>query len=149
MESIIVTVKRAGELQEYDLAVRPDVPISQISAFISNGFGWNAAPNNGEVNYVIEVIPPGKKLPAHETLEDADVGDGARLVFHPVSVLTEEQVNNLRKVILNNNPEQQPPSGTPFVGHRSLSKPETNNESTPDYSKNSYGYVFKQIDDDS
>jgi len=148
MDTIIVTVKRADASQEFDLAVRTDVPVLQLSAFIAEGLKWNFDPHGLTVTFEVEATPPGRKLVAQETLFDAQVPDGARLTFHPVFSLATAPPAIPPAEIAGSQPVPKPASGTPVVGRRGLKIPAPADEPEVDHHDNSSGYVLKQIDKD-
>lgn len=132
MESIIITVKRSDESSEYDLAVQTDVPLAQLSDFITEGLNWNSE----GWNFEIKIEHAEQSLLPEETLNDAGVLDGAKLIFLPEKLHGKDD-------------ESQPPdliNETPDTGKRRKiwsdrkdSPGEVNNEPVT-------GYGFTQID---
>lgn len=81
MGPILITVKRSDEDREYDLAVQPDLPLSQISEFIAAGLHWEIE----ESGFEIKDLQTGIVLDSSNTLADAIVWHGTRLEFTPMS----------------------------------------------------------------
>lgn len=74
MESVIITVKRKGDLQGRDLEVPLDITAGDLLQEISRSLGWGD-------QYDIYVSPQERILGKQETLADAEVWDGSTLVF--------------------------------------------------------------------
>ncbi len=81
MDRVIVTVAREGEAQARDLDLPADVPAGELAALVAAVLQWNGL----GAGYTIRAVPPGRVLGAHETLLDAGVWDGARLIFEPAT----------------------------------------------------------------
>jgi len=79
MDPILITVKRSDEACEYDLAVQPDLPLSQVVEFIANGLNWKPE----EWDFDVMDSQTGRKLDQTRTLSDANVWHGAKLDFIP------------------------------------------------------------------
>jgi hypothetical protein len=145
MDTIIITANRTGDSEEYDLAVRTDIPISQLSEFIAQGLKWNVDTNGQAVIYKVEIVPPGRKLRPDVTLADAQARNGARLIFHKVLHLEADQTNASTedsKVIL------QVSTDNPVIGHRGLKTSTLSESLANEQQGETRGYTFKQIDEE-
>ena len=78
MESAIVTIQREGEAWVQDIEVPLDMSASELAQQLALALGW---PGDLE----IYAVPPQRVLAPHETLAQAGVWDGARLIFRPSS----------------------------------------------------------------
>ncbi len=146
MEQVIITVNRAGETQEIDLLVQPDMPISRLVSYIAEGLHWNKDNRGQAITYDVEAIPPGRILNSHETLASVEAWDGARLVFYPVPKPPEQSPKASPANIDDSKPILQPSSESPIVGRRGIKAPDR--QTGEDSPAGSPGYTLKQIDDD-
>jgi hypothetical protein len=148
MDTIIVTVTRAGEAQERDLVVQPDVPVAQLAAYIAEGLRWNTGGQGQSIIYEVEAVPPGRKLMPQETLASAQVWDGARLTFHPVAQSAAAPANISPVSSVASKVEAQPASDHPVVGRRQLRTPVKDDAPDAESPTGSNGYILKRVDDD-
>jgi len=81
MDPILITVKRSDEDREYDLAVQPNLPLSEVVKFISEGLHWELINSEFEVTD----LQTGNKLDLDQTLAEANIWHGSRLEFTPIS----------------------------------------------------------------
>ncbi len=137
MERIIVSLSRRGDGQELDLEVPVDLPVGTLIQEIGLALGWG---DRGE----IYADPPGRILYPHETLAQAGVWDGARLLF-------QEQGYGGPPP---SPPRSTPPGGEgPVRGWRPLDlgqPPISSSPPAPDTSSppSSGGFVWKRVDED-
>lgn len=129
MERVIVSLSRRGEGRELDLEVPIDLPVGTLIQEIGLALGWG----EGE----IYVDPPGRVLRPRETLAQAGVRDGARLLFQDVG----------------SHGGPPPPEGEgPLRGWKPLDMgqpPISSPPPTPDTSPpSSGGFVWKRVDED-
>ena len=89
MQRVIVTVKRENEARVRDLDVPADVPVAQLTEMITQALHWDTDQAGSRVEYQLEANPGKRLLKPEDTLESAQVWDGAWLVFHPLRELTE------------------------------------------------------------
>ena len=82
MESILVTLKRAGEVKGRDLELPLNMPTGQLAIELAELYGWNLDNAGYPILYELEAHPPGRRLNTHETLAQSQVWDGSLLVLH-------------------------------------------------------------------
>lgn len=78
MDRCLLTVKREGRSAWKDLEVPVDMPASDLVSALVKALRWEDVSQN--VSYTglrLRVDPPGRLLGPEETLEDANVKDGA------------------------------------------------------------------------
>ncbi|MFN3761979.1 MAG: EsaB/YukD family protein [Anaerolineae bacterium] len=131
MERVIVSLSRRREEGELDLEVPADILVGTLTQEIALALGWG---DRGE----IYADPPGRILYPHETLAQAGVWDGARLLF-------QEQGYG--------GPQRLPGGEGPVRGWRSLDlgePPISSSSHAPDTSSPppSGGFVWKRVDED-
>ncbi|MBO9362953.1 MAG: EsaB/YukD family protein [Thermoflexus sp.] len=137
MERMIVSLRRGND--ERDLEVPSGITVQMLLQELAFALGW-------EDGCSLEAHPPGRLLRPEETLAQAGVRDGARLILiagksgsrgpmagHPQS----------------RGPQDQPPDQGPLRGWRPLgvdSHSSTSSDETT--SPPSGGFVWKQVDED-
>ncbi len=131
MERVIVSLSRRREEGELDLEVPADIPVGTLVQEIALALGWR---DQGQ----IYADPPGRILYPYETLAQAGVWDGARLLF-------QEQGDG--------SPPRLPGGEGPVQGWRPLDlgqPPISSSSPAPDTSSppSSGGFVWKRVDED-
>jgi len=133
MEFIIVTLKKEEDANELDLEVPRQMRLVQELAL---ALGWSG-------DYRVFANPPARLLAPHETLAQAGVWDGARLI------LTRGGYIPVESMVSVTTPAPTPPPGGPLGGWRPL---DLGNQpplaSPPPSSPSSGGFNWKRIDDD-
>lgn len=141
MERVIVTLSRPGEGKELDLEVPLDIPIGTLIQEVALALGWDS-------RNVMYADPPGRVLQPYETLAQAGVWDGARLLF-------QEQASYTGGPPPPPLPSSAPSSGGegPVRGWRPLDPgqpPAPSPPPVPDAPPSSSpgGFVWRQVDQD-
>jgi len=86
MSRIIITVKKSEDASERDVEVPADIPVAELSGLIARALRWPVSSPGQTVEYGIECRKAGTepcRLNSSESLAQAGVWDGARLIFHP------------------------------------------------------------------
>jgi hypothetical protein len=138
MERIIVSVQRGND--EKDLEVPSDITVRALLQELSFALGW-------EDGYSLEAHPLGRLLRPEETLAQAGVWDGARLI------LVAGKSGGIGRGMDHGHrgPQEQPPDQGPLRGWRSLglnlstSTPSSSDEIAPPPSG---GFVWRRVDED-
>jgi len=135
MEWIIVTVKRQGESQEYDLELSADLSAEALVRELSLIWGWKEA-------YEVYAQPPGRILAPHETLAQAGVLDGARLLLQP------PYKGKLTPQVTATSSQTQSPSPQegPVIRWRPLGELAEQPPVEPESLPSSGGYTWKRLD---
>lgn len=147
MQRVIVTVKREGDIQAYDLDVPAEVAIEHLATLITQALQWdNDQTVQQPIQYQIKADPPGRVLDATKTLVEAGVWDGAWLVFQPIQ-LTSRAASSSSKPIP---PPMRPtPSSDPVTGWRPLDIDLPSEDEVPDQKEDSTPtsrFVWKRLD---
>jgi hypothetical protein len=129
MDRIIITVKRQGESQEYDLELPADLSAEALVRELSLIWGWKEA-------YEVYAQPPGRLLAPHETLAQTGVWDGARLLLQPP-----------RAAVSSQTPSPLTQEG-PVVRWRPLGVAIEQPPAEPESPPSSGGYTWKRVDQD-
>jgi len=138
MERIIVSVQRRND--EKDLEVPSDITVWTLLQELSFALGW-------EDGYSLEAHPPGRLLRPEETLAQAGVWDGARLIL----VAGKSGGRGPGVDHGHRGPQEQPPEQDPLQGWRPLglnlssSTPSSSDTAAPPPSG---GFVWRRVDDD-
>lgn len=137
MERVIVSISRPDQ-GELDLEVPVDLPVGVLVQELALALGWDA---RGE----LYADPPGRKLSPSETLAQAGIWDGARLLFQgPGSAGSTPPPP----------PPPPPPAGEgPLRGWQPLDLGQAPTSSAPQTSGTtspfpSGGFVWKRVDED-
>jgi len=138
MERIIVTVQRRGESQECDLEVPADLSAEALVRELSLAWGW------GEI-YEVYAQPPDHLLAPHESLAQAGVWDGARLILQPAGAgrPAPQEAGAPTQV-----PPLSPPPPGPVKGWRPLGVTVGQPSVEPEPPPSSGGYTWKRVDED-
>jgi len=132
MERIIVTIKCQDESQERDLELPADLSTEALVRELSLAWGWKDT-------YEIYAQPPERLLAPHETLAQAGVRDGARLIVQPSGRRwSQGDVASSRT----------PPLGGPVIGWRPLGVTAGQPPAEPEPPPSSGGYTWKRVDED-
>jgi len=86
MSRIIITVKRSEDASERDVEVPADIPVATLSELIARALRWPVSSPGQTVEYGIECRKAGAepcRLNSGESLAQAGIWDGVRLIFHP------------------------------------------------------------------
>jgi len=138
MERVIVSVQRGND--EKDLEVPSDITVRALLQELSFAFGW-------EDRYNLEARPPGRLLRPEETLAQAGVWDGARLIL--VAGKSEGRGPGVDRG--HRGPQEKPPEQGPLQGWRPLdlnlssSTPSSSDETAPPPSG---GFIWRRVDED-
>jgi len=81
MQRVLVSVKRKGEKDGYDLEVPAGVKAKELSRMIARALGWDEAPPGMEFGYRLKATPPKRALHAEETLADVSAWSGSYLTL--------------------------------------------------------------------
>ena len=92
-----MTVKGEGQARVRDVELSADLPVERIVTEVAEGLGWSTDHAGNRLVYDVEAHPPGRNLRGDETLAQAQVWDGAWLVFR----------------LRNEGPVQEPPTVVP------------------------------------
>jgi hypothetical protein len=137
VERIIITVKRQGESQEYDLELPADLSAEALVRELSLIWGWKEA-------YEVYAQPPGRLLAPHETLAQAGVWDGARLLLQPPD---KGKLAPQRAAVSSQTPSPLTQEG-PVVRWRPLGVAIEQPPAEPESPPSSGGYTWKRVDQD-
>jgi len=138
MERILVTVKRQDESQEHDLELPTDLSAETLVRELSLVWGWRET-------YEVYAQPPDRLLAPHETLAQAGVGDGARLILHPPG---RGRSTSQGAVAPPQTPSPSPPPEGPVKGWRPLGVTAGQPPAEPEPPPSSGGYTWKRVDVD-
>lgn len=136
MERLIVSISRRGE-GELDLEVPADLPVGDLIQELTLALGWD---QRGQ----IYADPPGRVLAPNETLAQAGVWEGARLLFQ-----SQEDHGGPRPSL----PPPAPPGEGPVRGWRPLDLGQPSGSRSPSPSDAPFptasgSFVWKRIDED-
>lgn len=87
MAEIIVSLRLESEQEESDLEVSSDQTIRECVDFIASKRGWLTP----ALAYTVEAFP-GKFLSLDLTFQQADIWNGAALIFHPPGGVPKETI---------------------------------------------------------
>ncbi len=138
MERIIVTVQRRGESQECDLELPADLSAEALVRELSLAWGWRES-------YEVYAQPPDRLLAPHETLAQARVWDGARLILHPSGMGRSAPQGAVSPPQASSAPS---PPGGPVKGWRPLGVTVGQPSVEPEPPPSSGGYTWKRVDED-
>lgn len=85
MDRVIVTVKRVGEFDEYDVELPAHVPAAELIPAVARAMQWDVQGGGQPARYKVTVLPQHHTLEAAETLAQAGAWDGCFLFFSPLS----------------------------------------------------------------
>ena len=144
MDRITVTVRRKDGAQEHDLEVSSEVSAKRLAELVARALHWDSdAPD--AVEYEIVAEPPGRALDPGESLADAGVWDGARLVFQLPS---EEPAARAESAASARSPAAD--NDQPINGWRPLDIPLPTDAEPPEGTASdkpgTTGFVWKQVD---
>lgn len=134
METIIITLRKEDG-QELDLEVPREVCAADLVQELALTFGLSG-------NFQVFADPPNRLLAPHETLAQASVWDGARLM------LTSGGRMPASSPVAAPPPPPNVPPGGPLGGWRPLDLGGQAPPSAPDSPPPSGGFTWKQIDED-
>lgn len=140
MERVIVTIERYNDRQSRDVEIPGNLSADVLLREIPPAFGWGNT-------YEIYADPPGRVLASSETLFQAGVWDGARLIFLPPGL---SSWSRSPSPFPDQPLPQQPPEQGPVIGWRGLdtSTPSAPAPSQPSQPTPSGGFLWKRIDED-
>jgi len=138
MERIIVTVKRQDESQERDLELPADLSAEALIHELSLAWGLRES-------HEVYAQPPDRLLAPHETLAQAGVWDGARLILRPSG---EGWSATRGAVAPPQAPSLSPPLQGPVKGWRPLGVTAGQPPAAPEPPPSSGGYTWKRVDED-
>ncbi|GEM_PF-3041906 len=82
-----MTVKKKEDPGERDIEVPTDIPVIKLSGLIANALRWPVSTSQLTVEYDVDCQKPWAepfRLDSRETLAQAGVWDGVRLIFYPI-----------------------------------------------------------------
>lgn len=86
MGKIIVSVQRQGDSNYKDIELSSSITGKYLLQMTAELFGKVNSANSQEIQYDIRVDPPGRMLGENQTLQDANIWDGAWLTFVPRNI---------------------------------------------------------------
>jgi len=145
MERAIVTIRHATQDEECDLEVPVKVEARRLVELIVSGLQWDSGGR-----YQLWAEPIGRALNPQETLAQAGIWDGVRLVLQPQTVAIPPS-HSPRVQERPTGPTVRPlPTGGPVIGWRDVFADvrltKTADEPDEEPSSQPSGYVWKRLD---